>query len=199
MSILGSILSVSQETINHRQLVVELYDSGDLHKAVGEDFEPITDDYFPTEPTSPTKSSLLSRLGPGSSNEERRLSKRRRSRSPVSHEYVVNDSDDDSAWNAADEAARRRMSDTEEENGRYGVESANKRRRKEPRSGEFIWVSDDSEEEPVADKGISISGASKRAENGRGKNLEPAERDRTNRRREYWKSKGSTTGDNEED
>ncbi|CAE6528588.1 unnamed protein product [Rhizoctonia solani] len=162
MSILGSILSVSQETINHRRLVVELYDSGDLHKAVGENFEPISDDYFPTELASPAESSLLSRLGPESSNEKHRPSKRRRSRSPMSREYVVNDSDDDSAWNAADEAARRRMSDTEEENGRYGVESANKRRKKEPRSGEFIWVSDDSEEEPAADKGISISMATSR-------------------------------------
>lgn len=186
------------QTINHRRLVAELYDSGDLHKAVGEEFEPITDDYVPTEPMSPTTSSLLSRIGPESRKQEPRSSKRRRSRSPVSHEYVINDSDDDSAWNAADASARRRMSDSEDENGRYGMESANKRRKKEPRSEEFVWVSDDSEEEPVADKGISISGASKRAEDGRSKE-NPAERDRTNRRREYWKSKGSTTGDNEED
>ncbi|KEP50652.1 putative nucleotidyltransferase [Rhizoctonia solani 123E] len=194
MSILGSILNVSQETINHRRLVVELYDSGDLHKAVGERFVPISDDYSPAQPASPMQSSLLTRIG--NSSEQHRPSKRRRSRSPVSHEYVVNDSDDDSAWNAADKGARQRMSD-EEENGRYDVESANKRRKKEPRSGEFIWVSDDSEEESVAAKGISISGASKRAENGRAK--EPTERDRTSRRREYWKSKGTAAGDNEDD
>ncbi|KAG8714516.1 hypothetical protein FRC11_008161 [Ceratobasidium sp. 423] len=203
MSILGSILNVSQETINHRRLVAELYDSADLHKAVGEEFVPISDDYTPTQPASPTKSSLLSRIGGSdgrhSDQNGHRSSKRRRSRSPVSHEYVANDSDDDSAWNAADEGVRQRMSDTEEENGRYGVESSNKRRKKEPRSGEFIWVSDDSEDEPVAGKGISISGASKRAENGRSKNGDPAERDRTNRRREYWKSKGSTGGNDEED
>ncbi|CAE6379276.1 unnamed protein product [Rhizoctonia solani] len=194
MSILGSILNVSQETINHRRLVAELYDSGDLHRAVGEEFVPITDEFSPTQqPASPANSSLLSRIG--DSGEQHRPSKRRRSKSPVSHEYVARDSDNDSAWNAADQGARQRMSDAEEENGRYGVESANKRRKKEPASGEFIWVSDDSEEEPVVDKGISISGASKRAENGRSKNVDPTERDRTSRRREYWKSKGPSAGD----
>ncbi|KDN51058.1 hypothetical protein RSAG8_00687, partial [Rhizoctonia solani AG-8 WAC10335] len=197
MSILGSILNVSQETINHRRLVAELYESGDLHRAVGEDFAPISDDYVPPQPASPTQSSLLSRIG--NNNERHRPSKRRRSKSPVSHEYVANDSDDDSAWNAANEGARQRVSDAEEENGRYGVESANKRRKKEPRSGEFICVSDESEEEPVADIGISISGASKRAENGRSEHVSSTERDRTSRRREYWKSKGSTAGDNEDD
>ncbi|KAJ1308737.1 hypothetical protein OPQ81_004428 [Rhizoctonia solani] len=197
MSILGSILNVSQETINHRRLVAELYDSGELHRAVGEEFVPLTDDYIPSQPAPPTKSSLLSRIG-GNEQHSDRPSKRRRSRSPISREYVANDSDDDSAWNAADQGARRGMSDDEEESGRYGVESANKRRKKEPRSAEYVWVSDDSEDEVVPDRGISISGASKRAENARSKNGDPAEHDRVNRRREYWKSKGSTAGKDED-
>ncbi|QRW16105.1 co-chaperone GrpE [Rhizoctonia solani] len=194
MSILGSILNVSQETINHRRMVAELYDSEDLHRAVGEEFVSITDDYTPAaRSTSPTTSSLPSKSGSGkerrSDRNGHRASKRRRSRSPISHEYVANDSDN-SAWNAADEGARRRMSDSEEENGRYGVESANKRRKKEPPAGEFIWVSDESDEEPTKDKGLSIAGASKRAEIKSGESAE-----RTNRRREYWKSKGSAAGD----
>ncbi|CAE6397569.1 unnamed protein product [Rhizoctonia solani] len=200
MSILGSILNVSQETINHRRMVVELYDSEDLHRAVGEDFVPIADDYLPAQPTSPTTSSLLSRIGGGnerqSDRNEHRSSKRRRSRSPVSHEYVANHSDD-SAWNAADEGVRRRISDTEEENGRYGVELANKRRKKEPPTGEFIWVSDDSDEEPTTGKGLSIAGASRRAKTKQSQSGESAERN--NRRRDYWRSKGSAGGNEDED
>ncbi|KAF8760106.1 Cid1 family poly A polymerase [Rhizoctonia solani] len=155
MSILGSILNVSRK----------------LHRAVGEEFVSITDDYTPAaRSTSPTTSSLPSKSGSGkerrSDRNGHRASKRRRSRSPISHEYVANDSDN-SAWNAADE---------------------------EPPAGEFIWVSDESDEEPTKDKGLSIAGASKRAEIKSGESAE-----RTNRRREYWKSKGSAAGNDEED
>ncbi|CCO26400.1 hypothetical protein BN14_00423 [Rhizoctonia solani AG-1 IB] len=181
-------------------MVAELYDSEDLHRAAGEDFVPIIDEYTPAQPTSPTTSSLLSRIGSGKERQpnknERRPSKRRRSRSPVSHGYVANDSDD-SAWNAADEGARRKISDTEEENGRYDVESANKRRKKEPPTEGFIWVSDDSDEEPAAKKGLSIAGASKRAGTRQTNDVDSAER--SSRRRDYWRSKGSAGGNEDED
>ncbi|PBK78829.1 hypothetical protein ARMSODRAFT_902418 [Armillaria solidipes] len=36
LSVLSAILSITQETINHRKVVQEVYDSGDLHRMVGQ-------------------------------------------------------------------------------------------------------------------------------------------------------------------
>jgi hypothetical protein len=184
-------------------MVAELYDSGQLHKELGIDFEPISDEYHSVRFDPATKPpSLLARLGGESERQSsqngHQLSKQRRSRSPLSRGFADNRSDV-SAWNAADEGARfvGETSDSGNEDGRYGVESARKRRRKEPASGDIIWISDDSEGDQAPKKGLSISGASKRAKNDRvnnGGTTGSTEPDRVDRRREYWRSKGSTAG-----
>ncbi|QRV87380.1 DNA polymerase sigma subunit [Ceratobasidium sp. AG-Ba] len=195
MSILGSILNVSQETINHRRMVAELYDSGALHDVVGVPFEPVSGAHQePLPQPDPTKSpSLLARLGPASPKNERRSSKRQRSRSPK--EYVVLDSDE-SAWDAADQGARAAAeSGSDSEDGRYGVEPVRKRAKK---GDEVVWISDDSDEDqaPKAGGGISIAGASKRAhQNGsKSTSAQDEKRERVDRRREYWRSKAPAGG-----
>lgn len=168
-------------------MVAELYDSGELHKELGIDFEPISDGYHSAQASPVTKPpSLLARLG---GEDERQPKRRRRSRSLSPGEVNEYDSEG-SAWKAADEGARGE-SDSEDD-GRYGVESARKRRKKES-AGDIIWISDESEEEPAPEKGLSISGASRRAEKARSRKVsatEAAERDRIDRRREFWRSKG---------
>ena len=106
---------------------------------------------------------------------------------------------DDSAWEAADKGARQAAvgSESESEGGRYGVEPAKKRRRKQSKK-EVVWVSDESEEEDGMrpKEGISISGASERAKRSAGKDARDgdgpsdAQRERVDKRREYWRSKG---------
>ncbi|KAG8722473.1 hypothetical protein FRC08_001528 [Ceratobasidium sp. 394] len=207
MSILGSILNVSQETINHRRMVAELYDSGALHEAAGVPFEPIstTEHEPPSRPDPKHSPSLLARLGPSNQSSPnkngRRSSNRKRERSPSPKEFTVLDSDD-SAWDAADKGARLAAgdSDSDNEDGRYGVEPVRKRARKE-QPEDVVWISDDSEEDQAPKGGISIAGASRRAQmngvkdmNGQDKN-----RERVDKRREYWRSKGSSGGNEQDD
>ncbi|KAG9088159.1 hypothetical protein FS749_002381 [Ceratobasidium sp. UAMH 11750] len=207
MSILGSILNVSQETINHRRMVAELYDSGALHEAAGVPFEPIstTEHEPPSRPDPKHSPSLLARLGPSNQSSPnkngRRSSNRKRERSPSPKESTVLDSDN-SAWDAADKGARLAAgdSDSDDEDGRYGVEPVRKRARKE-QPEDVVWISDDSEEDQAPKGGISIAGASRRAQmngvkdmNGQDKN-----RERVDKRREYWRSKGSSGGNEQDD
>jgi hypothetical protein len=184
-------------------MVAELYDEGQLHQALGIPFEPVFDkhDQGQSQPDPKSSPSLLARLGgsqPSPKKNERRSSKRQRDRSPSPKEFVVLDSDD-SAWNAADQGARRAVkdSDSESEGGRYGVEPARKRSRKEP-AEEVVWISDDSNEDRAPKGGLSIAGASKRAEKSGSKDTS-GKRERVDKRREYWRSKGSSGGNEDED
>ncbi|KAG9099628.1 hypothetical protein FRC06_005081, partial [Ceratobasidium sp. 370] len=202
MSILGSILNVSQETINHRRMVAELYDSGALHEAAGVPFEPVstTEHESPPQPDPKHSPSLLARLGPSNqpspNRNGRQSSKRQRERSPSLREFAVDS--DDSAWHAADRGARLAAgdSDGDDEDGRYGVESVRKRARK-GRPEDVVWISDDSDEDHAPKGGISIAGASKRAQiNGqKDTNGQDKKRERVDKRREYWRSKGTSRKD----
>ncbi|KAG9128356.1 hypothetical protein FRC07_000469 [Ceratobasidium sp. 392] len=206
MSILGSILNVSQETINHRRMVAELYDSETLHEVLGIRFEPISETRHESPPHQPdpkSSPSLLARLGPGNrqspSKNGRRSSKRQRDRSR-SPEFVVLDSDD-SAWDVADRGARLAAEDSksDSEGGRYGVEPVRKRARKD-QPKDTVWISDDSDEDPAPKGGLSIAGASKRAQKNGSKatSSQDKKQEQVDKRREYWRSKG-TGGANEQD
>lgn len=206
-------------------MVAEMYDSGELHQALNVPFEPIQDVQNEKHSKRRSKSppALLARLGNEnqrspqndrrsprndtqrpSQKASRRSSKRKHDMSPPREEYVVMDSDD-SAWEAADQGARRAAagSESESEGGRYGVKPARKRQGKGPKREE-VWVSDESEEEGhVKPKGgLSISGASERARRNGGKDggaNGEAQRERVDKRREYWRSKGSSGGNEETD
>lgn len=199
-------------------MVAELYDSGELHQALNVPFEPILDNQKGKKAERRSKSppALLARLGKDVSRSPendrhrsphkstRRGSKRKHDKAtpPPREEYVVMDSDD-SAWEAADRGARQAVvgSESESEGGKYGVEPAKKRRRKESKK-EVVWVSDESGEEGEVrpKEGISISGASERAkrntkkEAGDGDGNDDSQRERVDKRREYWRSKGSSGG-----
>jgi hypothetical protein len=184
-------------------MVAELYDEGELHHALGIPFEPVSDKTDQDQPQPDPKSSpsLLARLGggqPSPQKDARRSSKRQRDRSPSPKEFVVLDSDD-SAWNAADQGARcaAENSDSDSEGGRYGVEPARKRSRKEL-AADVVWISDDSDHDRAPTKGLSIAGASKRAEKSGLKDTS-GKRERVDKRREYWQSKGPSGGNEDDD
>ncbi|KAJ3540390.1 hypothetical protein NM688_g6231 [Phlebia brevispora] len=128
MSILGSVMGVTQETVNHRRLVQEVYDNRTLHRMLG------------VEPAVPI---VLS----GTSSDKHNGIKR----SKEGEESIR------SAWEEADadpQSPTARKELVEEEESRYDIETRlppKKRRRHGTKANSHVYISDDEDDDERGD------------------------------------------------
>lgn len=192
LSILSTVMGITQETINHRRLVQELYDDRTLHKIVGVKPKPIVkhaEDIIHSGASRPE----LKIKGSSSAVKATR-----------SHDDnpLEEDADGDEAH---DRAMRQLEGDDEDEDGRYNIGQPPRKRQKTGGMGDYhtVFVTDDDEAEsgqctsdedevrPPKEKPRSASkGRPPR------KSLDSEE---VARNRDYWLSKGIGFGDDPEE
>ncbi|KAF8884822.1 hypothetical protein BD779DRAFT_1535701 [Infundibulicybe gibba] len=167
MSILSSIMGITQETINHRKLVQEVYDKRTLHNILGLTVPVILDDTH--------KAPLASSSSRGTQS--------------VQAAWREAEADGHSDHESHDDRHRSRRFDEMDGGGRYNI---NKRSRKRRRAARYdddyeVYPTTDDEDHPrrprTTPNGIS--------ETEDGEYLSDGTIDsRTDRRRSYWLSKG---------
>ncbi|CAL1705450.1 unnamed protein product [Somion occarium] len=141
LSILASVMGVTQETINHRKLVQEVYDSQVLHRMLGvEPTIPVTEEVKRPNGNNKSSSSRCKPMSQTRSREAQESVKSAWNESDVDHSF------DHSAAHASDE----------EEESRYGIANVRephsqppikRRRTGKPEDEHTVFTSDASEEE----------------------------------------------------
>jgi len=178
LGILTSILGVTQETLSHRKLVQELYDSRILHKMLGVD-------------TEVRRAPQVVNGVSNGVNDDRKYS--REAQNAVHSAWTSEDrqlSDDD-------EGGRRAEDGEEVEEGRYDIPPPKKRRktgRSDKHEHTVVYVSgSEDEREDEAYRAVTIE--VEREQDGERK----SERRDTASKRSYWLSKGIGLGGDEDE
>ncbi|THH31115.1 hypothetical protein EUX98_g3085 [Antrodiella citrinella] len=186
MSILASVMGVTQETVNHRKLTQEVYDSRVLHRILGiEDIAPV-----PLE-----------------------IKHEKSSKQPINSRTQARAAESvQSAWSKADVAAEeqedRHKSDDVEESRYRAADSRSgqppKKRRRTGKDEDLHTVYTTDEEEDVADDNLHLhfagapDGASEKEDEYTVLSESSLDRDVSSRKelkRSYWLSKGVGLGD----
>ncbi|KAK0211250.1 hypothetical protein DFS33DRAFT_1250899 [Desarmillaria ectypa] len=167
LSVLSAILNITQETINHRKVVQEVYDSGDLHRMVGQKPLPQVFDGRSNgikNSSGPSKNVHKMDMGLGTDSEHERESK------------------------------KRRRDDDESDGGRYNIgKEPPKKRRRKGTSADFRGHFTTDEDSLAEEEGEYASDSSNHpADKESIRKVDTGER---NRKQSYWLSKGIGPGD----
>jgi len=135
MSILGSVMGMTDEAVKHRRMISDLYNKGDLHRKLG--LPPPSKTRLPSASPPPS-----SDHGAGPSHAAYEASR------PTSEGYK-------SAWEEADDSIQELISYAVDEGssdeGRYGIEEPAKKRRRFEEDHEVIYISDDDDGLPYGE------------------------------------------------
>jgi len=188
-SILGNILGVTQETINHRRLIQEVYDDRTLHRMLGVE---------PRKTVIPAPAADSRRTINFQSESSR--NSHAKSGQVVKEIFEEADMEMDSDIEELEKPERhsKRRDRSEEEEGRYGISAHERPPSKRRRTGTVkdthtVFTTDDEEEEEglivnaITDEGESL-------EEYESDGTEEARDSKAARRRSYWLSKGVGTG-----
>ncbi|KIJ44262.1 hypothetical protein M422DRAFT_30412 [Sphaerobolus stellatus SS14] len=174
-SILGSVLGVTRETLNHRKMVKQLYYDGILHQMLGLPRQPLPPVFSPP-PLPPAQNSLIG------------LS---RSQEAVESAWEVADMD----YSDNDSPAHHHSSSDPEEESRYAAHNGPRKRRRLNGTSNangnhdtlYIPDSEDSDEPQIA---LHIQDVPSRE----GPSKRPVDPEKLEARRAYWASKGMSGG-----
>ncbi|KAF7440289.1 hypothetical protein PC9H_000633 [Pleurotus ostreatus] len=187
LSILSSILKITKETINHRRLVEEEYNSRALHDLLGVKPRPVVVDAVVEEPKpSKTKPSTAK---PASG---------RRTKESQSVASAWGDDDDEivilgASSGQSPSKAEAIVDDEESDGGRYGIGQPPHKRRKTgmDRDNHTVYVVDDEEEDSLAEEEAHYISDSSSAQEVVSK--KPVSKGDKDRNRSFWLSKAVET------
>ncbi|KAK0463566.1 uncharacterized protein EV420DRAFT_1096733 [Desarmillaria tabescens] len=172
LSVLSAILSITQETINHRKVVQEVYDSGDLHRMVGQ--KPLPQVFY-----GRSESNGIKNDGDSSKNK---------------HEMDMELGTDSEHER---ESKKRRRDEDESDGGRYNIgKEPPKKRRRKGTSADFRGPFTTDEDSLAEEEDEYASDSSNRPVDK--ESIRKADTEERNRKQSYWLSKGIGPGDVED-
>ncbi|KAL1685321.1 hypothetical protein GGG16DRAFT_66535 [Schizophyllum commune] len=199
-SMLSSIVHVSQEVINHRRLVQEIYDDGHLHRMLG---------LAPPKVLTPATAHDLKETAPSAPTTAPVYPPSRTDSQAGEHWRAADgmDTDSDVVEVEPPRGKKRRADedDEDDEGGRYGIKKP-----RGPAKVAAIYLSDDEDSDggprgahDDADVVLNLD-ESKDAEAPRSRSSRPplerqASREKTERKRAYWSSLAASTADMDEE
>ncbi|KAK0239497.1 hypothetical protein EDD85DRAFT_766214 [Armillaria nabsnona] len=197
LSVLSAIVSITQETINHRKVVQEVYDSGDLHRMVGQKPLPQVFDGRSNRVSGSSKNMHEMGMDLGTDSEQEKESKKRR--------REEDDESDGGRYNIGKEPPKKRrrkgtsadfrgLFTTDEDSVAEGEKAGpSKKRRRNVDVGGIFTADEDSLSE---EEGEYASDSSNRPADK--ESIRQADIEERNRKQSYWLSKGIGPGDVED-